>query len=239
MLSLVGCSTTGEGGAYDFECPAEPLVQLSVIDVSESGRDEKLIAERLDAVQADAEFVTDCDGTFVVRAASGSVANAELLFSGRLGTSGATEIGRDRKIAAAVEETMLEIRENLNVALSRATPQGNDLIAMFAIVADVAAQFVDQEVDLRATLYTDAISTTGAAAINEPNLNRTEILDIVAAQRLPRLDGLSLSIRGVGRVGGAVQPPQDYVDTVTDYARGMCEATAANCSILSSANAVR
>jgi hypothetical protein len=239
VLPLAACSVAGEGGAYDFDCPTSQLVQLSIIDVSESGRDEKLIGERLDAIQQDAEFVTDCEGTLIVRAASGSAANAEPLFSGRLGASGATEIGRDRKIPAVVEETMVEIRETLNSALARATPQGNDLIAMFAIVSDATAQFVDEDVDLRAAIYTDAISTTGTAAINSPNLSRAAIQDIVAEQRPPRLDGASLSIRGVGRVGGTVQPPQDFVDLVTDYARDLCDATGADCAVFTSTNAVR
>ena len=239
VLVLAGCSTTGEGGVYDFDCPTSPLVQLSVIDVSESGRDEKLIGERLDAVQAIAEFVTDCEGTFIVRAGSSSVANSELLFSGRLGTKGSTEIGRDRKIPAAVEEVMTEIRATLNAALAATTPQGNDLTALLAMVSDFASQFDGEDADLRATLYTDAISTTGLASINQPNLDRTTIQQIVADQRLPRLDNVNVSIRGVGRVGGSLQPPQDYVDLVNDYARSMCNATGASCTVLTSTNAVR
>jgi len=239
VLILAGCSTTGDGGAYDFRCPDLPLAQLSIIDVSQSGRDETLIGERLDAVQADAEFVTDCEGTLIVRAASGSVANAELLFSGRLSTSGSTEIARDRKIPEAVEATMAEIRKSLNTALARTTPQGNDLIAMFALVSDVELQFASKEVDLRASLYTDAISTTGGAAINESGLDRAAVQEIVGAQSLPQLDGVTVSIRGVGRVGGSVQPPQDYVDLVNDYARRICQATGADCAVLTSTNAIR
>lgn len=239
LAPLTACSVAGEGGAYDFDCPTSPLVQLSVIDVSESGRDEKLIGERLDAVQQDAEYVTDCEGTLIVRAASGSAANAELLFSGRLGTSGATEIGRDRKIPEVVDETMAEIREALNVALARATPQGNDVIAMFALVSDVATQYSNDDAELRASLYTDAISTTGGAVINTPNLTRADIQNIVSEQRLPRLEGVSVAVLGVGRVGGTVQPPQDFVDLVADYARGVCDATGADCAVLTSINSVR
>lgn len=239
ILVLGACSTSAAGGAYDFTCPDAPLVQLSIIDISESGRDEKLIGERLDAVQADAEFVTDCDGTLVVTAGSGSVANADVLFSGRLSTSGATEIGRDRKIPETVEATMEEIRTSLNDALASGSPQGNDLTAMFALVSDVATQFANQDVDLRANLYTDAISTTGGAPINEPGLDRAAVLELVAAQQVPRLEGVSISVRGVGRVGGSVQPPQDFVDVVTDYARGLCEATGASCTVLTSTAAVR
>lgn len=239
LLVLGACSTSATGGAYDFTCPEAPLVQVSILDISESGRDQKLIGERLDAVQADAEFVTDCEGTLVVTAGSGSVANADVLFSGRLSTSGATEIGRDRKIPKAVETTMEEIRSSLNDALASGSAQGNDLTAMFALVADIATQYANDEVDLRAHLYTDAISTTGGAAINQPGLDRAAVLEIVAAQPVPRLDGVSISVRGVGRVGGAVQPPQDFVDAVTAYARGLCEATGASCTVLTSTAAVR
>lgn len=239
LLVLGACSTSAAGGAYDFTCPETPLVQLSIIDVSESGRDEKLIGERLDAVHSDAEFATDCDGTLVVMAGSGSVANADVLFSGRLSTSGATEIGRDRKIPEAVEATMEEIRTALNDTLASGSPQGNDLTAMFALVSDVATQFANDDVDLRANLYTDAVSTTGGAVINEPGLDRATVLELVAAQPMPRLEGVSISVRGVGRVGGAVQPPQDFVDVVTDYARGLCEATGASCTVLTSTAVVR
>lgn len=231
-LALVGCAEGGtRGGSFTYECPDAPVVHLSLIDLSSSGRSERLIAERLDAVQVDAEFVADCEGLLVVQTWAGSAGTAEVLYSGTIPIAGATEIGRDRKIPAAVMKVMDDVRRNLNAALSRNGSLGNDVLGALSIVADIAQRHASSGSTFRATIYTDAVSTEGSAAINAPGLTPERVGDIVANQRLPRLEGTQIAFRGVGRVGGDVQPPQDYVDVVKIYVTELCEATGATCSV--------
>lgn len=219
----------GTGGAFTYDCPDDPVVQLSLIDVSNSGRSERIVGERLDAVRIDAEFVADCEGTLIVQTWAGSASTAEVLFAGAIPIAGATEIGRDRKIPKAVDGVMDEVRTKLNAALSRNGTLGSDLLGALSIVADVTQQY-GGSARVSATVYSDAISTEGSAAINDAGLTATQVADIVANQRLPRLDGTQIAFRGVGRVGGDVQPPQDYVDVVKIYATELCKATGAECS---------
>jgi len=230
LLASSCASSGGTGGAFTYDCPADPVVQLSLIDVSSSGRSERIVGERLDAVRVDAEFVADCDATLIVQTWAGSASTAEVLFAGTIPIAGATEIGRDRKIPKAVDGVMDKVRRNLNASLSRNGSLGSDLLGALSIVADVMQQYEGGSVQVRATVYSDAISTEGSAAINEAGLTAARVADIVADQRLPRLDGTQIAFRGVGRVGGDVQPPQDYVDVVKIYATELCKATGANCS---------
>lgn len=230
LLVSACASSGGTGGAFTYDCPADPLVQLSLIDVSNSGRSERIVGERLDAVRIDAEFVADCEGTLIVQTWAGSASTAEVIFAGAIPIAGATEIGRDRKIPKAVDGVMDSVRAKLNAALSRNGTLGSDLLGALSIVADVTEQYAGTAARVRATVYSDAISTEGSAAINEAGLTAIQVADIVANQRLPRLDGTQIAFRGVGRVGGDVQPPQDYVDVVKIYATELCKATGAECS---------
>ena len=231
IFTLGSCSAATRGSEYGYDCPDLPLVAFSLIDISNGGRDKRLIGERLDAVQTDAEYVSDCDGTLIVKTWSGSAANSDLLFAGKLITVGATEIGRDRKIPEVVETAMTEIRTNLNTMLSQVSEQGNNLVAGFAIVGEVAEQYGPSSASIHATIYSDGISTSGDAQINKPGLDSEAIAEIVASQRLPRLDGVQVALLGVGRVGGDVQPPQDFVELTKLYAKGLCEMTGATCSV--------
>jgi len=102
--------------SFDFECPEKRLVQLSLIDLSSSGRAKDILDERLKTIQSDIERVTDCEGTFSLVAWSVSSASSFRVFQGTLSTSGATEIGRDRKISRAVATTMAEVRAGITEA---------------------------------------------------------------------------------------------------------------------------
>ena len=230
-LIVSACSPSGgNAGAFTYDCPEAGLVQVSLLDVSSSGRSERIVGERLDAVRVDAEYVADCEGTLIVQSWAGAASTAEVLFAGTIPIAAATEIGRDRKIPAAVDGVMDSIREKLNDALSRNGSLGSDLLGALSIVSDVVQQYGSTGELIHASVYSDAISTEGSAAINEPGLTATRVSDIVANQRLPRLEGTQIAFRGVGRVGGDVQPPQDYVDVVKIYATELCEATGAQCS---------
>ncbi len=229
---ISGC-VSSTGGAYDHECGAGKLVQMSLIDLSSSGRDEALLSERLDAIQLDAERVIDCEGRLMVVGWSSSSAASRELFNRPLSTTGATEIGRDRKISKAIEGIMSDIRESVDASFGVIDPNGSDLSGAFALVADRRASLGDDQV-LEVHIYTDAISTTGATAINDPLLTKEVVQDMVASQQSPNLAGARISLFGVGKVGGTVQPPQDYIAVIRAYAEAMCKATGASCRTFTS-----
>lgn len=231
-LLAAGCSTTSVG-AFNYDCPEGKLVQLSLLDLSSSGRTEDVLGERLDAIQVDAERVADCGGTLVVMAWSSSSAASTTLFRGDLATSGATEIGRDRKIEKIVSETMESIRTALTGAFGKIDPTGSNLTGAFALAADQKLSLRDNEY-LEVRIYGDAISTVGSDSINDPMITVEEV-NLLANNLAPiDLNGVSVTMVGVGKTGGAVQPPQDYINVVRAYADAVCRHSEATCTILTS-----
>jgi len=228
LLSACG-ETSGSG--YDYSCPETAPVQLSVLDLSSSGRDEAILAERLDAVQVDAEYVADCDGELLVLGWSGSSTASKLLYAGQIEVVGATEIGKDRQIPEAVDEVMTEIRRNVQTAFNELPAENNDFLGGLFLVSDVIQGRRGENGTVTVHLYTDAISTGGDAPVNSPNLTPEEVARIVAAQTVPGLGGIEIKIYGVGRVGGQTQPPQDYISLIQTYATGLCQKTGGACSV--------
>ncbi len=235
VASCSGSIGAGSGG-FDYECPeGASLVQVSLIDLSKGGLDEALIGERLDSIQVDAERTADCDGSLVVVSWAGSSASAEVLFDGPVPVAGATEIGKDRKIPGAVTKVMEEVRASLNGAIETSGQQGGDLVGAFTVIADVVGREGGDDRAVWVNVYTDGVSTSGDAPVNDPNLSQSDVDSLVAAQNMPGLEGVTIALRGIGRVAGSVQPPQDYIDLVQTYAMGLCEATGAACSVSTSA----
>ena len=234
LVSLVvasACSAVGGDGAFDFECPADGLLQVSLLDVSAGGRVKTILAERLDAVQVDAERVADCDGKLVVVGWTGSSSSSSVLFSGEIPVVGATEIGKDRKIPEAVDKVMGEVRTELNTALVELAADESDLSAGFSLISDLSASSIDQGTFIEAHIYTDAISTGGNARVNDPGITSETVSALLNGLNLPSLNGVVVKLFGVGRVAGVPSPPQDYIDVIQEYASGMCEKTGAECSV--------
>lgn len=235
VVASTSCAGAGSSASdYNFRCDDGPLLQLSLLDVSASGRDRDILGERLNAVQVDAERVADCDGELVVVAWGGSASSSEILFGGQIPVSGASEIGRDRKIPEAVEGVMEEIRDNLNDILPLSEASGHDLMAAFSIVSDFVRSRASQAAGISVHIYADGVATAGTAQINIAGINDSRVAEIVAEQNLPDLTGVSIELFGIGRVGGESEPPQQVVDTTLGYAQSLCEATGADCSTFSS-----
>lgn len=227
------CSTS-EASDYTYSCGARPLLQLSLLDVSPSGRERSILGERLNAIQVDAERVADCDGELVVVAWGGSASTSQVLFANPIRTTGASEIGRDRRIPEAVNLVMDEIRGSLNNLLPVTRPGGHDLLAAFSIISDFVRSRSGQSLDLGVHVYADGIATTGSALINVPGLTEDRVDEIVAEQSMPDLKGITVEMFGIGRLGGDVRPPQQVVESTLYYAQALCEATGAACSTFSS-----
>ncbi len=229
-LSTSACAEVGGGGTFDYECPETPLLQVSLLDVSASGRNETILVERLDAIQVDAEKVADCDGELIVVAWAGPSSASDILFSGAIPVAGATEIGKDRKIPEAVEKAMGELRANLQISLGRLSPDNSDLIGGFYLLSDlVTGKGAGKAVT--AHLFTDGISTSGAIVTNAATLNQAVVDRLVSEQTMPALEGIEIRLYGIGRVAVDVQPPQDFIQLVQNYSAAICGKTGALCSV--------
>ena len=230
LLTTAACAEVGGGGTFDYECPETPLLQISLIDVSASGRNETILTERLNAIQVDAEKVADCDGELVVAAWAGPSSSSDILFSGPIPVSGATEIGKDRKIPEAVEKVMEELRANLQTSLGRLSPDNNDLIGGFYLLSDlVTGKGAGKSVS--AHLFTDGISTSGAIVMNNAKLDQAAVDRLVSEQTVPGLQGTEVKLYGIGRVAVDIQPPQDFIQLVQNYSAAICGKTGALCSV--------
>lgn len=230
-FAVAGCSVGSGSGSFNYDCPDGSLTEVSLIDVSASGRNETILAERLDAVQMAAEKAADCDAEFIAIAWSASSSSSKTLYSGTIDIQGATEIGKDRKIPEAVKKVMAEVRDNMTVALREVPGDKSDLAGAFYLLRDVVSARTGEDVAVEAEILTDAISTGGTARINDPGLTAARVEAIVDAQTLPSLEGASVAVRGVGRVAGITPPPQDFIQLVQQYASGMCLRTGAECSV--------
>jgi hypothetical protein len=236
VLALAGCSSMGSSsGDYDFDCPEGGLAQVTLLNLSNGSRSEIIIAERLDAIQNDVERAFDCEAQFTLAAWSSSSASTVVLFSGQLLTSGASEIGRDRKIKDATDEVMTEIRTKLEESLAIIDGSKSDMTAAFAIAAD-RFQVTPAGTQKRLTILADGISTTGTAENNSPTLTEDDMIRLAQTLNPVDLAGAEVAILGVGRIAGAEQPPEDYVAKLRAYLTEMCGLTGATCRVASSSS---
>jgi hypothetical protein len=234
LAALVAITTSAcadsMGGGFDYECPESPLLQVSLLDISASGRSETVLTERLNAIQVDAERVADCDGELVVASWAGPSSSSDILFTGTIPVAGATEIGKDRKIPEAVEKVMEELRANLQVSLGRLSPDNSDLIGGFYLLSDlVTGKGAGKSVT--AHLFTDGISTSGAVIMNDAMLDQAAVDRLVSEQTVPGLQGVEVRLYGIGRVAVDIQPPQDFIQLVQNYSAAICSKTGALCSV--------
>lgn len=161
-----------------------------------------------------------------------SSADSATLFSGDLATKGATEIGRDRKIAGVVKGVMKDIREALQSSFASVDASGTDLTGALSLAGDVHATLTTDDV-LEVHVYTDGVSTTGVAPINDAAITPAKVRELISNWAPIDLSGASVTFYGLGKVGGVAQPPQDYINVIRLYASGLCEATGASCLALS------
>lgn len=234
---VVGCSSSGASGDYDFDCPENGLAQVTLVNLADGARGDVILAERLDAIQVDVERAFDCDAQFTLAAWSSSSASTVVLYDGQLTTTGASEIGRDRKIEEATAEVMEEIRTKLEESLSSIDGSKSDMTAAFAIAAD-RFQVTPADVAKRVTILADGISTTGTAENNSPSLTEEDMIRLAQTLTPVDLSGAEVAILGVGRIAGTEQPPEDYVAKLRVYLTEMCGLTQATCRVASSSSNV-
>lgn len=230
VLVLSACSAVTNGGEYNYECPEGDLVLLDVVNISDGARSEAILGERLDSVQTTVERAFDCEARFTLIAWSSSSATSRTLFDGDLITKGASEIGRDRKIAKATKSVMGEIRTAVEKALQEVDGSESDMMGGFSIIADYVSG-LGTSADLEVTMYADGISTVGDAANNSPTMSEADMVALTENLGLTQVGDVPITILGVGRVSGTAQPPEDYVANIRAYLTAMCAKVTSSCRV--------
>lgn len=230
MLLAVGaaCSDPEPAGS-DHICPDDLLVIVDVLEVSADSRDDDLLADRVEAMAVHVERAVDCEGRYTAVAYSSSPAGHRVLYDDNVGTQGATEIARDRKVPEARDRVMDAVRGELEGALGEVSPEGNDLSAAFVIAGDYYHSHEDAAFEV--SVYSGGVSTVGTAVVNRPALTADEARTIAARAPLVDLSGAEVSIFGLGGVAGKAQPPADFVAALNAYATEMCDLTGAVCRV--------
>lgn len=230
LMSLGGCGNVGSASEYNFECSDAETSLLSIVNLSAGARDEQILGERLNSIQVDVERALDCEARLTVIAWSSSSASSRTIFDGELATKGASEIGRDRKIADAANDVMSEMRDEFQAALEAIDGSSSDMTSAFSIASDFV-QGLQEGVEAEVTIYADGISTTGLAQNNSPTMSIEDMVGQFSTLSTWNLGETPVSVLGIGRVGGVEQPPEDYVNKLRTYMTQMCEMASTNCRV--------
>lgn len=230
LTTLGACGNVDSASEYDFECGETSSSLLSVVNVSAGARDATILGERLNRIQVDVERALDCESRFTLIAWSSSSASSRTIFDAELSTKGASEIGRDRKIADAAKDAMSEIRDELQAALETIDGSSSDMTAAFSIASDFV-QGLSGDVEPEITIYADGISTTGLAPNNSPTMTAQEMIEQFSSLSSWDLGDVPIAVFGVGRVGGTEQPPEDYVNKLRTYMSELCDMASTNCRV--------
>lgn len=231
LFVLAGCDSQSKA-TFNFECPDDQLVQLDLLDLSSSGRKSDVLDERLKTIQLDVERVFDCEGRLTLIAWAASSASSFKIFDRVLATSGATEIGRDRKISDAATVAMAEIRLGLAEAFEKIDPVGSNLFGAFSIAEDHYKTLRPND-HLEINIYSDAITNVSANSVNESGLTQEQAIKSAQITSGIELADIQVKIIGVGKTGNQIpQAPQEYVLKLRIYAEEMCKNTKAICTIL-------
>ena len=229
VLAACGSMSHGAGGYdYDDTCPDNTLLTILDFDLTASGRDEALLAERLDDAQIEIERTADCGGRLIAGAHSNSSAATVTLLDIELHPEGATEIARDRKLGPLVDQTMAQLRTEIDAAMDRLPADGSDLTAAMRFVSDQASRHASDNTTIDVTIYTDAISNVGPLALNDPGVTVDDAARTAAEAPDPATAGINeLRIEGIGHVAGTNQPPSDYVEVITTQTGAYLDRTGA------------
>lgn len=227
-LLIAACGLAETGGDYSYTCPEADngddsfLEVLAFLDLSASGRDEAILADRLDVLQVELERVADCEGRATVIGFTSSTAAHSVLLDREFHAEGATEIARDRDIPELIGPAMDEIRENIEIALDKLPADGTDVNAIFLLAADRLGS-VNSASTVELYGFTDGITTAGDSNLNQPELTSEQAVELAHLATATDLTGISrVEIRGVGKVAADAQPPSDYVNAITAHVTELC-----------------
>jgi hypothetical protein len=238
VLAAAGASScSGFGvasGAADLakvSCAKASTAGYSGIDLSDTGRSQALITERLAAIHAWLLPIAACNGSARVVAFSGSIAATRTLFDGSLAAAGATKTARLRRVPGIVDAAMLTITNSVQSALKDLPGGGSDIVGQFELAREYHDQIGDEH-PLVVLMATDGIETTTTLTLNSGSLTPALAAGLAGRITVPTIASASVTIAGIGETAGAPAPTR-YVDALKTFWHSFCARTQATCVIVS------
>ncbi|MDL2081965.1 hypothetical protein QNN03_36625 [Streptomyces sp. GXMU-J15] len=209
------------------DASAPPAADIH-IDGSASSNSQAITEERLAAVEEIVRRTAICSGRVRVSVFSASSAATTTLFDGSLPLHGATENARLKRVPTVVGDAMAKIRDAYDPAVAGLKGKGSDIAAQYRLASEWANQ-VGNDYKLRLVILTDGFQTVGVDLYKTPLTKRKAAALAAARTTVPELTGASVTVAGLGRVGG--EPPRsDVVEGLVAYYTDLCEKTkAAKC----------
>lgn len=246
LIAVAGCATSQDPSAPGVagvlgrlkplatQCTS-PVDGYVALDISSSAKgDDDLIKSRVSVLQAVADRVAACGGTFKAVAFSSSVANGVELgaqtFPSDFGTENARLIRADK-----TEKKLFEaVNANLDRALSEPRRGGTDVVNQLAL----AQEFTQGSGADRAvvTLLTDGLDTAGSPQTLEDSFDKGAANALASATTPPKFTNTELSIVGVGRTAGADTKPlsAEHIAALKTFYAAVCDKTGADCTVTTS-----
>lgn len=208
------------------DASAPPAADIH-IDGSASSDSQAITEERLAAAEQIVRRTAICSGRVRVSVFSASSAATATLFDGSLPLHGATDNARLKRVPTVVGDAMAKIRAVYDPAVAGLKSKGSDIPGQYRLAGEWANQ-VGNDYKLRLVILTDGFQTVGVDLYETP-LTKQQAADLAARTTVPELTGASVTVAGLGRVGG--EPPRsDVVEGLVAYYTDLCEKTkAAKC----------
>jgi hypothetical protein len=217
-LEPLTASCNGEINAYDG------------VDASASGRgDPSLFASRLQALKDMADQAAACGGYMKAVAFSSSAAETFTLGEAEFPTSSGTETARLIEANKAEDGLLGEVEDNLSKALRQLNPNGTDALAQLTLAKQFEAQRPSGKLDVQ--LETDGIATTKPVVMNTPAFTAQTARAAARRVTLPKLDGASVRIAGIGQTTGTRRLSTVRTNALTTFYELACRRTGAECLI--------
>lgn len=232
MSLFPACADIEPPARSEVTCLEAGLVSYTAADVSESGRSDVLIPERLEAIEAILVQTAVCGGRAKVVAFTNSAAASFTVFEGDLKPAGATDVARRRRVPKMVEEVMVGVRQGIDTAIATLPGGGTDVIAQLQLAHEYHQQLgLDRLLIVK--VLSDGLSTTGDAVLNRSDLGMDLANRLAEGVKVPVMGGTTKVIfAGIGRVSGTALPPTSAVDALKAFYLAACGRTEAECTVV-------
>lgn len=226
---LAGCTSTATGELGENQkllaaCPpGMPLDSFVLVDGSGSSDSPAITGERLSTIEAIARKTAVCGGHLTVRAFSSGSAATTLIYDSELSLPGATDNARLRRVPAAVDQAMGDVKSEYREAIASLPGGGSDISGVYRLLGEEAAQ--RNGMRLEATILTDGLNNIGVSLDHTPTTDEAIALaDSVSVPKLPA--GAEITVVGLGRVAGDPLP-STFVEGLVSFYDRLCANTGA------------
>lgn len=244
-MLISACGLAGPNSSYnsteagDATCPDGAVHADVRIDLSGTRQSKPLSDADDAAVRSVVRRTFICTGDLQVSAFTGSVASTEILYTGSLHLDGVTSTARLRREPDATEGVMSEIHERLNEAArsTNATAGGTDVLGQLGLIEEFGRQLQREgnDAQLIGLIVTDG-EDTEQLQLADPALTTSTAEEIADAAVVPNLDGVELSIIGIGKSSNGTIAPTPHVDALKAAWSRICERTGASqCTVVTDA----